>query len=140
MTEEKMFDLAEMDTVEGSNKGFDVELFHPKTKEDLGIIIHILGRDSDKFLEVSRAQQKRRLNKMSKFGGARSPGRVVTPEEVEKDSIELLAECTTGWSDTLMVDGAKLPFSVENAKAVYRRFPWIREQVDEAMDDRANFI
>ena len=142
MTDEmKQIDLSSLDTVTGANAGFDVELFHPGTREDLGITIHVLGRDSDKYQEVSRRQQKRRTAKLSK-GGFR-PGNVggsISPEELESGSIELLAECTTGWSSNMALDGEPLAFTVENAKTVYKRFPWIREQVDEAIDNRANFI
>jgi hypothetical protein len=138
--EKKMIDLADLDTVSKANEGFDVPLFHPGTKEDLGITIRILGRDSERFQEVSRRQQRRRTAKLSK-GGFR-PGKAgssLTPEELEAGTIELLAECTVGWSP-ITIKGEDVPFSLENAKMLYKDYPWIREQVDDAMDDRANFI
>ena len=40
-------DLATIDTVKGSNDGFDVRIYHPGTNEDLDITINVLGRHSD---------------------------------------------------------------------------------------------
>ena len=40
-------DLASIDTVKGSNEGFDVNIYHPGTMVDLGITINVLGKDSD---------------------------------------------------------------------------------------------
>jgi len=38
------------------------------------------------------------------------------------------------------VDGKELACNKDNAAALYERFPWIKEQVDTAVGDRANFI
>jgi hypothetical protein len=139
----KVIDLSTMDTVAGSNEGFDVQIFHPGTNEDLDIVINVLGKDSDEFLKTSRAQQKRRLGKIGK-GGFRAAQSQVSPEEMEADGITLLAACTKSWRQgekaTLTLEGKELPCTKENAIMVYERFPWIKEQVDIAMGDRANFL
>jgi len=138
------FDLSNLDTVKGSNSGFDVELYNPATNEDTGIVITVLGKDSDRFQEISKKQNKKRMDRMSKTG-FRS-GKIAPPsqEEIEDNGLDLLAECTTGWrsqdGNTIPLDKKDVPFSVEAAKALYTRFPWIREQVDTAIGDRANFI
>ena len=133
----KAVDLAAIDTVKGSNEGFDVRIFHPGTNEDLDITISVLGKDSDAFQKVSRAQNKKRMAKMQK-GGFRNVSPVPI-EEIEQDGIALLAACTTGWTGVI-IEGKEIPFSTDNAVMVYERFPWIKEQVDTAIGDRANFI
>jgi len=130
------FDLSELDTTKISNEGFDVELYHPATNVGLGIVIRVLGRDSDEFRKVSNAQIKRRTERFNR-GGFRQPA--ITPEELEQNTIEILAACTVGWSG-VVVDGKEIPFSKDNAKMLYTRFPWIREQIDAAIGDRANFM
>ena len=137
--EKKTIDLAGLDTVAGANAGFDVMLFHPATREDLGIVFTVFGKDSDRFQEVARTQQKRRLNKMSK-GGFRSATGSLSPEEMEQESIDLLAACTIGWSDNFVINGGPVQFSIEAARRIYKQFPWIKEQIDDAMGDRSNFI
>jgi len=138
MDNAKVIDLAEIDTVKGSNEGFDVNIYHPGTMVDLGIIINVLGKDSDEFQKVSRAQSKKRMAKMTK-GGFRVQNMTPPPEEIEADGMELLARCTKSWSGVI-VEGKEIEFSYKNALMIYGRFPWIKEQVDTAIGDRANFI
>lgn len=134
-------DLAALDTVKGSNAGFEVSIYNPATNEDLGLFITVLGRDSDEFQKVSRAQQKKRMEKMSK-GGFRNAN--VPIESVEADGIQLLAAVTISWrhgdKQTVTLDGKELACTKDNAATLYERFPWIKEQVDTAVGDRANFI
>ena len=135
--EKKMVDLAAIDTVKGSNEGFDVRIYHPGTNEDLDITISVLGKDSDLFQKVSRNQNKKRMAKMQK-GGFRN-NTSIPIEQVESDGIDLLAACTTGWTG-VVIDKKEIEFSKDNAIMVYERFPWIKEQIDTAIGDRANFI
>ena len=138
MTEKKkVIDLSAIDTVKGSNEGFDVRIYHPGTNEDLDITISVLGKDSDLFQKVSRAQNKKRMAKMQK-GGFRNTTSIPL-EEIESDGVDLLASCTTGWA-AVVIDSKEIDFSKDNAVMVYERFPWIKEQVDTAIGDRANFI
>lgn len=134
-------DLATIDTVKGANAGVDVKIYHPGTNEDIGVNIRVLGKDSDEFQRISRAQQKRRMDKLTK-GGFR--GANIPLESIEQDAIDLLASLTKGWKQedksTITLDGEELACTKENAVAVYERFPWIKEQIDAAIGDRANFI
>ncbi|HBI47999.1 MAG TPA: hypothetical protein DDX93_04695 [Smithella sp.] len=138
---EKTIDLAALDTVKGSNAGFEVSIYNPATHEDLGLFITVLGKDSDEFQKVSRSQQKRRMEKLSK-GGFRNTN--IPIESIEADGIQLLAAVTKSWrqgeKQTITVGVNELPCTKDNAAALYERFPWIKEQVDIAVGDRANFI
>lgn len=137
MKAKQAVDLSSIDTVKGANEGFDVQIYHPGTNEDLGITIRVLGKDSDEFQKKSREQSKKRMAKMSK-GGFRSTA-AVPVEEIERDGLELLAACTKSW-DGIVVDGKAVDCTQPNAIDIYERFPWIKEQVDTAIGDRANFI
>lgn len=130
-------DLSSIDTVKGANEGFDVRIYHPGTNEDLDITINVLGKDSDEFVETGRKQSKKRMAKMSK-GGFRNTS-TVPIEEIEQDGIELLAACTKSWAG-VVIEGKQVAFSHGAAVDLYTRFPWIKEQVDTAIGDRANFI
>lgn len=134
-------DLASIDTVKGANAGAEVKLYHPSTNEDMGITICVLGKDSDEFQKINRAQSKRRMEKLSK-GGFR--GANIPLESIEQDGLELLASLTKTWKQgdkqTLTLDGVELACNKDNAVLIYKRFPWIKEQVDSFIGDRANFI
>jgi len=49
------------------------------------------------------------------------------------------AACTVAWVNVI-VDGAELPCTRENALALYQRFRWLANQIAEFMQDRANFL
>lgn len=130
----EVLDLSALDTAKGAEQGYELTLSHPKTGEPTPMKITVLGADSDAYREKLRDFQRRRADRMNK--GRRLS---VTPEEIEAETLEMLVAVTTGWSG-FTLDGAPLPFSGDNARTVYRRFSWIREQVDQAVGDRANFL
>lgn len=148
-------DLAKLDTVASANEGFEVQLFNPGTMENLGIYITVLGRDSDEFRRLQAEQSKRRMGKLAKGGSFRMSS--INAEEMERDTLELLAACTKSWRqerpaaegesldekhyvDTLTVAKEELVCTRENALMLYTKYPWIKEQVDAGVTDRANFI
>ena len=131
-----VIDLANIDTIKGANEGFDVQIYHPATNEDLGITINVIGKDSDEFQKITREQTKKRMQKATK-GGFRNV--TIPVEELEEDSLKLLAACTKSWKG-VVENGKAIECTKENAMAIYEKYPWIREQVDTAIGDRANFI
>jgi hypothetical protein len=129
-------DLANIDVVKDANAGAEVNIYHPGTRADLGISIRVVGQDSTQFRKISAEQNRRRIARATKGGSFKL--NVFTPEEIESDKCKLLAACTLGWKG--VVEGGKeIPFSVSAAEDLYERFSWIREQVDEAIGDRALF-
>ncbi len=133
--EEELFDIGSIDIIKDANAGTGIDLHHPITGRRLKIKIYVLGRDSDKFKAIQAAQAQARLAKASK-GGFRASN--VDPKEHEEDGISLLAACTLGW-DNLVLNGREVPFSESNAEVIYAKHPWIKEQVDVAIADRALF-
>jgi hypothetical protein len=141
-----MQDLAELDSVAASDAGVEMQLYHPKTQSDLGIFITLLGRDSKDYRRVQSAQNRKRTERMTK-GGVFKPA-VVTSEEIEQNTIELLSACTKAWrsvageesTDTISIGGQAFTCTTENAAMLYTKYPWIKEQVDAFVSDRANFM
>jgi hypothetical protein len=78
------------------------------------------------------------MAKMTK-GGFRVQNMTPPPEEIEANGLELLAKCTKSWIG-VVIDSKEIEFSYDNVLMIYERFPWIKEQVDQAIGDRANFI
>lgn len=138
-------DIAKLDTVAQANHGFEASLHHPGTLADLGIFITVLGRDSTEFRRVSAEQNRKRVSKIQKAGGMQRVA--LTVEELEQDSLDLLSACTKSWRQvvkekekaTLTLNGQELECSTANARKLYADYPWIKEQVDMAVTDRANF-
>lgn len=143
-----MQDLALLDT---ANQGAAIRLFHPGTNADLGIIINVLGQDSEQFTKKQSEQQRKRTQRIRNSGTFRF--QPPSLEEMTADTVELLVAVTTGWaSEEKQADGAikteqglkigeeVIPFNAENARMVYTRYKWIREQIDSAVMDRGNFL
>lgn len=126
-------DLAQLDTTAAANEGADIELLHPTTGAPLGVLITVCGTDSDAYRQALRERQNKRLRN-AKRGGA-----TLTAEEIEAEALDLLVRCTSGWTG-VELDGKPVAFTREAARDLYRRFRWIREQVDTAIEDRANFL
>lgn len=138
-------DLKDLDTTQGAEQGFELELLHPVNAAPLGIFITVLGRDSAAHAKLQNEQNRRRINRAQKLGNKPT----LSLEELERDAIELYATCTSSWhcvekdgskKPTLLVDGKELECVHENAVKLYTRFKWVCEQVDTAIVDRANFL
>lgn len=127
-------DLAQLDTSSPSG-GVAMEVKHPTTGDVLKdgeepVTITLVGADSQQYRDVQRSFQNARLR------DARKP---VTAEQLETQATATLAACTLGWSG-IELDGQKLDCTVPNAKRLYARLPWLREQVDAFISERANFL
>lgn len=131
------FDLAQLDTIAEADKGAAMALLHPVTRQPLvdaagqPIAITLAGMDSQAFRAAQRAATNKRL---AQRGRAK-----LTAEELDAEQLDTLARCTLSWSG-IVLDGAALPCTTANARQLYERLPWVREQADEYIADRANFI
>lgn len=118
-----------------------VILLNPKTRQPLRdadskeAFISIVSVDSP---EVQRVQ-KATLNKRLKMRGRMT----MTADELDAERAETLIAATKEWHLVDMEGNAlNVPFTEANARLLYTdtRFTWIREQVSEALDDRATFL
>ncbi len=125
-------DLNNLDFKATAQDGATVDITHPTTGEDTGIKIFVKGKDSADYRKKSLEIQNRRIAKLSK-------GKSFSAEMSETEGLELLAAVTTGW-DGIKRGGVVVSFSEAEARDLYAGFPFIREQVDAAVADRANFL
>jgi hypothetical protein len=134
-------DLATLDTVAACDAGAEIELRHPVTKAPLGIYISGKGKDSAAW----RAEVHKSVNARIKRRGA-----VSTPEEAEVSNIMSLVAVTISWRsknddgktyrNTITFEKKELDCTPENAKLLYTRLIWMRDQFDEGLADLANFL
>lgn len=123
-------DFSSLDFGAGAEGG-KLALEHPVTGEALGTVITLAGIDSKLYRQAQREIANRRLKGRRK--------KTLEMEDFENDNLELLARCTLEWN-TVLLDGAELPCTRENARKFYDRFPWVREQVEAYVNDRNNFL
>lgn len=124
-----------------TDDGVTMELRHPVDGSVLmngtaPVSITLTGEDSAAFRRVEREQNNRRLKDLS-----RGRKRDLTDEELEASAIERLSACTVGWHG-IVLDGETLPCTKHNASRLYSepRLAWVREQVNEFVRDRRNFL
>ena len=130
-------DLTKLDVVSLANEGSRLELIHPTTGEPLTdegkpakpYFIQLLGSDSDAYRNVlKRRAEKTVTNKNKK----------VDIEKSLRDGASLLAKCTI---DCYMIEnGKQVQCQRDELIRLYLGYPWIREQVEQFMVDRSNFI
>lgn len=134
-------DLRDFDVVADSNKGSVLELRSPydntivndgKGKDPNNYYVKLLGEDSDVFRNSVKRDYEKSLKKKN--------------DDVEKDirdSAQRLAKCTI---DCYFLESEKegekpkpVDCTTQEMFRIYMKYPWIREQVQVYMKDRANF-
>lgn len=134
------FDLDAFNLKAAADAGFELQVLDPVHQLATPIWIRLLGRDSSAYQAKLREQQRRRTELLRRKGKAAVPDM----EEMIAETIELLVVATIGWRVERLVSLNKQPFpeySPAAARALYADdgFSWIRDQVDAAIADRANF-
>lgn len=131
------FDLAGLDTKAASEQGAVMSVFNidgsvRRDRTGNPVTLTLLGVDSDAYRKATRKNMNKRFAR-------RNPGKI-TAEELEVESLEVLAACTAAWSGIISRDGKDVPCNPANAKALYEAAPELRDQVDRFINDRANFL
>lgn len=124
-----------------SDESVEIVIRHPGTGADLiaengePVTIRIFGRDS----EVFRNHQKSVVNKRLQQSNRKAAASV---EQMEIDAINTLAACIAGWTNIDVPGKAGMPleYNRSNARLLVSKVIWLREQIDEAIGDRANFL
>lgn len=130
--ESTTIDLDALDTVRGAEQGFDLELRAPNGKPLPGHL-RVRGYDAETYQAKSVEQQRRLIEKTTS-------GRMPTPEQLRDEELELAATLILGWTCPFQIKGEPFPYSEVNAQQLLRRYPWVREQVERAARQRANFL
>lgn len=134
------FNLASLDTAPVAEAGAVMSVLHPVSgavilSNGKPVTIILAGEDSERFRRADIANRNRRLARQQQG----RPGRV-SVQELESDNLEILVAVTIGWSGLSIDDDGELPFSPDNARALYTKLPWLREQAQAFVLDRANFL
>lgn len=116
----------------------EVEIVHPNTLEPLKnedestMTITMYAPHSKEYKAVVHEQTNKRLKQTQK-----NKRMELTAEDLERTGLELLAKATKTWNITF---GGKQPkFSVDAAMDIYDEVFWIRDQIEEAINDSLDF-
>lgn len=129
--------LSEIKMEMAADKGAELHLLHPVTEEPLftddkkPMVIRLVGIDSKQYRKASAKIGDRELKKRKKS---------TTMEKARARGTELLAACTIGWNIQIDKDKPCADFSTDAAEKLYSDMGWIREEVDEFIGERSNFL
>ncbi|WP_321532265.1 hypothetical protein [uncultured Desulfuromonas sp.] len=136
-------DLATLNTAQNADTGIEIEIFHPTTGEPIGLTIMVLGSDSQAYIDAERKINKRR-NEQAKRTRDLSAG--LDYDQLQAAVTEKMVACFVNWKTAdgapLKLNGTGLESSKDNFRKVItdRGFFWLRQQVQQAMDNVANFL
>lgn len=141
MTEEAVvtdsgFDIGSFSQTDEA-KGEFLNLLNPSNGEPLidsegnDIGMYLLGKDSTKYRAAQRAVTNRRLN--NKASSA------ITAERIEAEAIEVLSKCVVSWQG-IVFNGEEMECNFPNARKLLTESQWVKEQVDDFVAERANFL
>lgn len=131
-------DLSLLNTVKRADEGVAMQLRHPLTRALLvhegdgrPVTITLAGQDAKRVRHAQRELITQRAKDLKR--------RYFPDGDAdERDVIEVIAKATLAWD--IIVDGAKPECTFEEARNLYRAYPWIVEQADAFIFDRANFL
>lgn len=139
-------DLTSLNVTTKAEQGAFLHLRHPVSgsllwegdgREDSDRVgLSLLGADSKVF---RRAQQKKATDRLNAAQKNRNKQVQIDAEELDSDAIGLLALVTTGVQH-LQVDERPVSCTPEDIATLFDQHPWIREQADEFIGDRGNFL
>lgn len=140
-------DFTALDTKAAAEAGAAISLLNPFTDEPLllddgsAVSITVLGADSAKMREYSRQVTDERLAATQAAQSKNKKAPIVTIGKLEREKFEGLAAVTVSWN-VFPLDGEVLACTEANALRLYAdpRFPWIAEQLNSAVVDRARFF
>ena len=109
-------------------------LVDEKTKEP--ITIGLVSTETPDIMKLQQKTSVQRLNRRLKVGGKFK----FHESDLEEQGLDVLVAATKR-SKHIVVDGQPVDMSDKiKAREVYFRFPWIRQQVDEFVNDRSNWM
>ena len=131
-------DLEQHDTLKQSEAGTTMHIVSPMgdllyidDEETDPMTLTLLGSDSPEVRRYRHKIANQKLNKSFRAGRLKL-------EQTEDDDLDLLAMATIACH--VKLSGELVEFNRLNIINLYKRFPWIKEQADAHIGDRANYV
>jgi hypothetical protein len=122
--------MTELSTIVAAERGIDIK--HPATEQPIGLRITLLPDHHSQVKAASRKAVNDRLISRGK----------VTAEKMEAGRTDMLVASVGGWEfqDELTFHGEKPAFSEQALRKLFKELPWVAEQVDLELGNRAEFF
>ena len=103
--------------------------------EDLPVGIDLYGPSSKQYRNAIQSLQSRALRRQAKKEKA-------TPQQMEEEAINLLVAVSAGARNLGINASGLVPKTADDFRELYSepKFMWIKDQVDEGLGDKGNFL
>ena len=101
-----------------------------KGKEPKQFYVRLLGTDSDQYRKLSNRSLEKTFN-------SRDKKKKVDIEQTQREVAEKFAKCTT--ECYFIENGKEVECTTSEITRLYLQYSWIKEQVDEFINERSNF-
>jgi hypothetical protein len=137
------FDLDDMDTTTLSESGVAFQIMRLdrpseplRNRDGSAVTVTVLGPDSAKYRHHQNIALRKRIEDAAASGTGIAN---VDSEESLSQAINLMAAITTDWTFKNAAN-QPIPCTHEAAVALYTQFPSIRDQIDQKVSRRSNFL
>ncbi|MEA5123313.1 hypothetical protein [Xanthomonas floridensis] len=122
--------MTELTTIVAAERAIDIK--HPATEAAVGLRITLLPDSHPKVRAASRKALNERLMGKGKL----------TAEKMEQGRMDMLVASVGAWEwkGDLTFHGAKPPLTDDALQKVLKELPWIGEQIDAELGNRAEFF
>lgn len=130
---------ADLESIGAPKETTKVTLFHPVSGDELRdaegnpMFVEVYGQDSETFRKVERAITNRNIQKAQKSRRAS-----LTADQMESQRMERIVKCVKSWN--LVIGGESPECEEPKVREVLEKYDWLRDQVEEGIYDRANFL
>lgn len=118
-----------------------LEIVHPRILEPLAddkgntVVIHVFSPES----EAMKNFERNTFNKAFKKMRGRRADSSVDYEQVQATVLERAVAATANW-ENIAFEGEELECNPKNARMLYQKIGWIKNQVIDFLNDEANFM
>ena len=139
-----MMDFGKFDLAAQSAAGY---VYHvadplgvPLMNDGAPVTITVAGSDSPAYKNRQRELARTAaIDATGKSIAQAAADKIVPPDSSHGFAMEMLVACTLGWQG-ITWNGKALAFTPENARMLYNRHEWLRENVASVVLDRAHFL
>ncbi len=144
-----MTDMSRFDFKSKAEKGSRLFFKDPIDGTELDLYMDVLGADSTTFKRLERERKAGVMNEVAQSKGKKKEWTAESIEETEQEDLEMLANVVTGFGDKdknkivdyiILPDETKVTFNKKNVKKLFNIFPFMLDQVNSYIGNRANFL
>lgn len=128
-----------LDKVGRAKAASTLKITHPGSGEVIqnddgtDMTVTVYGEFSEEYKEAFFEQTEARIEK------ARESGTTSLPyKDLEAETFELVCRVTKDWN--ISTDDGPVELTLENARRIYKEYPWLQRQVRAHLEVSANFL